>query len=270
MKVATYNILKGGARRVHWVRMIEDFGVDLLLVQESYPHDEHLPLHLYPHARKQSAWKMVKQNGWGSGVFSATGAVRAVAVPGYFGWVVGAKISGASWQAGVADPLLVFSIHAPNGPGRYHGQMNKILDGIKQVARGREVVIGGDFNLTVSHWPGLARRTCKQDLAIQARLAEEFGLLNCWQVANPNQPLCQTLRWTGNRTVPYHCDGIFVPKSWKDRLQSCVVLAGDEWDRLSDHNPVVACFSSKRVRRMMRRAISSSFSTPSRNAGVSM
>ena len=22
---------------------------------------------------------------------------------------------------------------------------------------------------------------------------------------------------------------------------SCVVLAGDEWDRLSDHNPVVAC-----------------------------
>jgi hypothetical protein len=78
---------------------------------------------------------------------------------------------------------------------------------------------------------------------IQARLADEFGLLNCWQAANPNQPLCQTLRWTGNRTIPYHCDGLFVPKAWRERLESCVVLAGDEWDRLSDHNPVVASFS---------------------------
>lgn len=94
----------------------------------------------------------------------------------------------------------------------------------------------------MSNWTGPERPTCKQDLAIQARLADEFGLLNCWQVANPDQPLCQTLRWTGNRTIPYHCDGIFVPKTWKDRLESCLVLAGEEWNGLSDHNPVVAQF----------------------------
>lgn len=41
MKIATYNILKGGSHRVHWTKMIEDQNVDLLLVQESYPHDEH-------------------------------------------------------------------------------------------------------------------------------------------------------------------------------------------------------------------------------------
>lgn len=68
-------------------------------------------------------------------------------------------------------------------------------------------------------------------------------LLNCWQEANPNQPLHQTLRWTGDRTIPYHCDGIFVPKAWKNRLQSCVVLTGEDWNRLSDHNPVAACFT---------------------------
>ena len=79
--------------------------------------------------------------------------------------------------------------------------------------------------------------------ADQVRLAEEFGLHNCWQTANPDQPLSQTLRWTGDRTIPYHCDGIFVPRSWKDRLKSCDVIAGEEWNRLSDHNPVVACFS---------------------------
>ena len=67
MRIATYNMLKGGSQRVHWVRMIEDFGVDLLLVQESYPHHEHLPPLMYPDAGKQSAWEMAEKNGWGSG-----------------------------------------------------------------------------------------------------------------------------------------------------------------------------------------------------------
>jgi endonuclease/exonuclease/phosphatase family metal-dependent hydrolase len=242
MKIATYNILKGGAQRVHWVRMIEGFGVDLLLLQESYSQDEHLPPLLYPDARSQSAWEMAGQNGWGSAVFSRTGAVKRVRVPGFAGWVVGAEISGASWQAGLADPLLAFSVHAPSKGESYPRQVNQLLDRVRKVAGGREVVIGGDFNLTVSHWPGPERPTGKQDLAIQARLADEFGLLNCWQAANPGRPLCQTLRWTGNRTVPYHCDGLFVPKAWAGRLESCVVLAGADWDRLSDHNPVLAQF----------------------------
>jgi endonuclease/exonuclease/phosphatase family metal-dependent hydrolase len=240
MKIATYNILKGGSQRSHWIKMIEDCGVDLLMLQESYPHDEHLPPLLYPDTRNQSAWAMVEQNGWGSAVFSKTGSVKPLNVPGYSGWVVGAEISGASWQT---DPILAFSIHAPVFKGSYSKPVNMILDEIKKVAGNHEVVIGGDFNLTVSHWPGSERPVSKQDLAIQARLSDEFGLLNCWQTANPDQPLQQTLRWTGDRTIPYHCDGLFVPKTWKDRLQSCVVLSGDEWNRLSDHNPVVACFS---------------------------
>lgn len=243
MKIATYNILKGGSQRVHWVKMIEDFGVDLLLVQESYAHHEHLPPLLYPDAVSRLAWEMVEGNGWGSAVFSRSGSVKPVAVPNFSGWVIGAEISGASWQVGIADPLLAFSVHAPVFKGSYSKPVNKILGEIKKVAEGRAVVIGGDFNLTVSHWPGPERPTCKQDLAIQARLADEFGLVNCWQAANPDQPLHQTLRWTGDRTIPYHCDGLFVPKEWRDRLESCVVVAGEDWDRLSDHNPVVASFA---------------------------
>lgn len=83
-------------------------------------------------------------------------------------------------------------------------------------------------------------------MAIQARLAEEFGLVNCWQAANPDQPLHQTLRWTNDRTTNYHCDGIFVPHQWKDRLESGVVLSGDEWNTLSDHNPVMSSFRRTR------------------------
>ena len=117
-----------------------------------------------------------------------------------------------------------------------------MLDEIAKIAEGNEIIIGGDFNLAVSNWLGSERAASKQDLAIQSRLNDEFGLVNCWQEANPDQQPQQTLRWTKDRTTPYHCDGIFVPKRWKDRLQGCVVLSGEDWNQLSDHNPVVATF----------------------------
>ena len=76
MKIGTYNLLKGGKQRVHWVKMIEDHGVDLLLLQESYAHDEHLSPLVYPGTRNQSAWEMAERNGWGSAVFSSSGWVK--------------------------------------------------------------------------------------------------------------------------------------------------------------------------------------------------
>ena len=35
-KIATYNMLKGGTKRVHWKRMLLEHDVDLLLAQESF------------------------------------------------------------------------------------------------------------------------------------------------------------------------------------------------------------------------------------------
>jgi endonuclease/exonuclease/phosphatase family metal-dependent hydrolase len=242
MRIATYNIRKGGSRRVHWVRVIEDFGVDLLLVQESYPYHEYLPPLMYPDAGKQSAWEMAEKNGWGSGVFSRTGSVKPVAVPKFSGWVGGAEISEASWQAGIADPLLAFSIHAPSKGEAYWKQVNKLLDEIKTVAAGGDVVIGGDFNLTVSNWIGSERPASKEELAIQVRLAGDSGCSTAGKKRTPTT-LAPDAKVDDNRTIPYHCDGLFGPKAWKARLESCSVLAGEEWNRLSDHNPVVACFS---------------------------
>src|SRR5262245_9120091 len=114
MKIAAYNLLKGGSQRVHWVRMLEDVGVDLVLLQESYDHREHLPPLAYPDAGKQLAWQMAEKNRWGSAVFSRSGSVKPVPVRAFPGWVVGAEISGASWQDKVADPFLAFSVHAPS------------------------------------------------------------------------------------------------------------------------------------------------------------
>ena len=138
---------------------------------------------------------------------------------------------------------MVFSVHAPSRGESYAKQVNKLLDEIARIADGREVLLGGDFNLTVSRGTDSDRPVSQPDSAIHSRLDYEFGLLNCWRTANPDRPLPQTLRWTGDRTIPYHCDGLFVPKAWKDRLSSCEVLSGVEWDSLSDHNPVVASFA---------------------------
>lgn len=244
MRIATYNLRKGGPCRVHWLRMIEGHGVDLLLTQESYAPHEHLPPGAYPDVPRQSAWKAAGQNRWGSAVFACGGSVRPLAVRDFAGWVTAAEVSGTPWQGAPADPLLVFSVHAPAGLGGYWGQVHRLLDRIARLVRGREVIIGGDFNVAVSHHPGGERPAGGKDLAIQARLAGEFGLMNCWQSANPGRAPCQTLRWSGDRHTPYHCDGLFVPASWRQRLQSCAVLAGGEWDVLSDHNPVVAHFAT--------------------------
>ena len=222
--------------------MIDDYAVDVLFVQESYPHDVHLPPLLYPDSRSRSIWNKAGSNQWGSGVFSRAGVLKQVEVPSFNGLVVGAKLTETPWQADT-ESMFVFSVHAPNGTGGYSGQVNLILDEIAKIIDGKEVIIAGDFNLSVSHWAESVRQSSHQDLAIQSRLANEFGLINCWQAANPDREPQQTLRWTGDRTTPYHCDAILVPKRWKDRLQTCSILSGEEWEALSDHNPVIAEFS---------------------------
>ena len=83
----------------------------------------------------------------------------------------------------------------------------------------------------------LDKPALKQDMVIQARLRDELERVNCWKVANPDRPLAQTLRWTGNRETAYHCDGLFVPAAWRERIRMCDVVTG--WEELSDHNPVV-------------------------------
>lgn len=139
-------------------------------------------------------------------------------------------------------PLHVFSIHAPNR-GTYSKAVNDILDMIASIRTAGDVVIGGDFNLTVGErHHSEPKTTSAADLAIQHRLRDEFELINAWQAVNQNVPLPQTLRWSGDKVTPYHCDGIFVAKKWLSRLTHAEVLSGGDWDKLSDHNPVVVYF----------------------------
>lgn len=243
MNLVTYNLRSGGTGRVHWAKVLERFRPDLFLVQETVAPEAHLPPLLHPGMTERSDWKKVEGRRWGSAVFVGRGVLEPIELPDFRGHVVGVQVTGIVWPDGSDGPLRVFSVHAP-ARGSYRRAVGEILDTIAGHAGVGDLVIGGDFNLSISASDAAeSRRIPVGDLAIQRRLEDQFGLVNCWQAANPGRPPAQTLRWSNAPEIPYHCDGLFVPRSWAAALRTCEVVSSPEWDRLSDHNPVVAKFS---------------------------
>jgi len=245
MYVATYNLRMGGraGERVHWSRIWELTQPSIFLVQESLSPEIYLAPHVAQKHRERLFWAAIPANRWGSALFVDGSQLRPLTVQGYEGWVVGAEIDDFQHPDGSIAPLQVFSLHAPAGPGGYVGQVERILDALASLRNGSALLLGGDFNITVSSpLPEDPFRLSRSMQRVLRRLEEEFGLINCWRTANPGQPLAQTLRWSRNPALPYHCDGLFVPRQWASSLRSCEVLSSPEWSHLSDHNPVVARF----------------------------
>ena len=192
-------------------------------------------------------WQSAGNRGWGSALFARYATFVPIAIPDYDGWLVGGEIRNASWSE---RPLIVFSVHGPVGERGYIRTMQHILDRVALLRDGADLVLGGDFNVAVGYRQPRERiRILRGERDVLDRLANEFDLVSCWQAANPDRPLAQTLRWMGNPSAPYHCDGIFVPRSWLPRLKSCRVVRGSRWSQLSDHNPVVADFRAARIGR---------------------
>jgi hypothetical protein len=241
MRIVTFNFLAGGSarRNGHWPLLRERLEPDLVLAQECRP----------PPADGgwTGLWARASRRGWGTGVFLAHGTIRPIPVRGFRGWVVGGELEQEGWPSG--RPLLVFSVHCPAGEHGYLRSMGRILDRLARLGEGADLVVGGDLNVAAGYRgtdepvPMLAG-----ERRILDRIVGELGLVPCWQSRHPGTPLAQTLRWTGNRELPYHCDGIFVPCGWHERLESAEVIRGAEWERLSDHNPVVAVIGAGRGR----------------------
>jgi exonuclease III len=240
MRIVAYNFLRAGSpkRCGHWSRVVRQLRPDLVLAQECRP-PENSAGERFRHAPHDAfCWRPAGSRGWGSGLLARSASLVPIPMPDYDGWVVGGEIRGTAWSG---RPLLAFSVHGPAGERGYIRTMHLILDRIAAVRGGADLVLGGDFNVAVGYRPpGDRIRFLRGERALLDRLASELDLVSCWQAANPDRPLAQTLRWTGNPRAPYHCDGIFVPRSWLPRLRSCRVVRGSRWRQLSDHNPVLA------------------------------
>ena len=245
--IVAYNFLSGGSgkRSGHWTRLTRSLAPELILGQECRAPEECPDETFRAGDRDALIWRPIQGRRWGSALLSRSGPVEPLAVRGFNGWVVGGGVR----CPGLADgrPLRVFSIHCPAGEHGYIRTMHRILDRIAPLSAGADLVLGGDFNVVVGYRQVRERRRVSRgEREILERLSGEFGLVSCWQAAHPDRPLAQTLRWTGDPAVPYHCDGIFVPLGWLDRLTSCRVVRGSRWNSLSDHNPVVAEFRALR------------------------
>jgi len=243
MRIVTYNMQHDKKSTDNWSAILEATVPDILLAQESLRPDQCQRPLLEETWSEKVVRVPVEGQHWGSSVYIKSQPPRQLNLPEFRGWVVGVELENHP-LALTGKRVRVFSLHAPTEKNRkYHRIVGEILDMLRDHRDGFDVVIGGDFNLTVSQRHETEdRKNKKVNLEIQARLREHFGLINCWQTKHPDTPLVQTLRWEKDPIPPYHCDGIFVPESWASRLTSCEVLTEDKWVGLSDHNPIVAEF----------------------------
>lgn len=231
MRLLTWNLRHGDGRRA-WPRLQARLAADVVFLQEADASPE----------GAGAAWRQVPGCRWGSAVATTLGRLRPIELPGYEGWVVGGDVEGRS------RPLAIFSVHAPSSTGAaprrpYAAEVIRIIGLIRDAVRpDRDLVVGGDFNITLGErHPSEPRRTGDADRRALEAIAAA-GLVSCWTAAHPGEPLAQTLRWSGDRssgkTTPYHCDGILVPAAWSRGVR-CVVHA-DECVEFSDHNAVFA------------------------------
>ncbi len=241
-RIVAYNFLSGGSSRRsgHWSRLLKSLTPDLVLAQECRPPDASPNERFRPGHRDAFTWQPARTTRWGSALLARGVSLTPITIPVYAGWVVGGEVSNPKWSA---QKLKIFSIHGPAGERGYIRTMHEILDHIAALRGTDDLVLGGDFNVVVGYrQPREKLKVMRGEREILERMAQELQLVSCWQAANPGRPLAQTLRWTADRSAPYHCDGIFVPRSWAGRLRSCRVVRGSRWNLLSDHNPVIAEF----------------------------
>ncbi|MEM9486060.1 MAG: endonuclease/exonuclease/phosphatase family protein [Cyanobacteria bacterium P01_F01_bin.116] len=248
MKIATYNLRFGGkaGNRIHWQKVFDEINPDILLLQETLSPREYLPEDIYQACQCQIHWVPVNQRRWGSAVYVRRGQITPLEPLSdvFLGWVVGIKVTDVGKPMERGQSLYIYSVHGPSLKSSYVKQVNLILDKIRhQLPAGAAVIIGGDFNLSLG-FRHTSEELQQNHPKLMRRFQREFGLINCWQMANPNQDLPQTLRWSNNKTTPYHCDGIFAPASWYPYLESAEVITGDDWNSLSDHNPVAVLFDT--------------------------
>jgi endonuclease/exonuclease/phosphatase family metal-dependent hydrolase len=228
IRIATYNCLVGGSatRNGHVERLIGDVGADIVLSQEAGSAT--------PRFGEQVFWRAVPGYRWGSGIHVRGLHATEIPMRRFRGWVIGVEVM-------LLRKTRIFSVHCPTGERGYVRTMHEILDTLERKRIGADLVIGGDFNVAAGYrGENEPVRISRGERELLDRITSQFKLVPCWQAAHPNLPLAQTLRWTANRAAPYHCDGIFIPRSWLPRLRACDIFADDSWQRLSDHNPVVA------------------------------
>lgn len=250
LNLVSYNLCKAGAPGYGtWATLFDALAPDIFLAQESASPEQYMAAKARPFRPPTGSAMLGGRAGgnyWGSALFVCTGALTPIPMPeDLAGWVAGAAVTGLPTPGSSTAPLHIYSIHTPpDANGNYAPVVERILDCIGERSAGAALVMGGDFNITISQRrPDETLQNKASEKEIHDRLREEFRLINCWQIAHPEVPLARTLRHLYNAESPaYHSDGLFVPAAWRAALRSCEVLDQPFGDPPSDHNAVQAIF----------------------------
>ena len=234
MRIVSYNMDRGGGP-AQW-RWLTTEPFDLVLVQEAAD----------PRPSDPARWRWRERIGWGTGVWCRSGEIgQALDVPTFSGEVVAVVVRLHALPAGPTE-LLAISFHNPLYHPAAPATILRLLENLSPPS-GIPIVLGGDFNVASlgCRQPGEALATTRAERSMLAALREQWGLMPFWPTAHPGQPLPQTHRWSGNRSTPYHCDGVFIPASWAAEELSCTVIDQPEaplfanGNYLGDHHPVI-------------------------------
>lgn len=176
MRLLTYNLRFGGASKLHWTKVLAECSPDVFFVQETFEPMLHLSPAEHGELHRNAHWQAVTNLNWGTAIWSRDTRARPLTLPDFQGHLVGLELNDPPFAFGSARPLRVFSVHAPNRGG-YHGAVHGMLDTIAKCYDNGDVIVGGDFNLTVGERHAAETLTTSSaDRAILTRLRDEFGL----------------------------------------------------------------------------------------------
>lgn len=233
LRIASWNLRLGLGTQT-WQDLRDTICADVWCLQETGD----------PDVGSTGLWQRVPEQDWGSAIWCKVGRVDPTPICGYEGWVCGGRYRMAGDEK--CTPLFVFSVQAPTARksakrSAYVRSVRAIVSRIvAAVPSGSALIIGGDFNFA-----SFGQRASGEEITTtpqERRAFDEFlasDLIALWTSVHPRDPLPQTLRWTGNKKRPFHCDGFLVTRDLA-AAATCEVLTSDAILNGSDHSPVVA------------------------------
>lgn len=218
--------------------IISAFSADILVVPEC-ESPEKLLFDLYTPKAKQILWFGENPNK-GLGVFSYSDfAFKLLDIhnPG-LKTIVPLEVSNKKIS------FILFAIWANNPADKgfqYVGQIWKALEYYKTLLNNKKIILVGDFNSNTI-WDKPKREGNHSTIV---KHLKELNIHSCYHHhfnAEQGKEKHHTLFMYRKRDKGYHIDYCFASKFFSDRLKSVVVGKHKDWNKYSDHTPLIIDF----------------------------
>lgn len=224
MRLATWNCCAGPLERK--LAAAASLSADLLVIPECPALPRTGPRHVWAGTNPRKGLAVIAGDG-----YRLRRVPRRTPLPEF---VVPLMVEGPT-------PFLLLAVWMKGaGPHRYVRGLHRAIEGCRRLIAKHPTVVLGDFNSNAiwdeEHPEGLSHS------ALVSRL-DALGLESAYHRARGEAHGAEreaTFYFYRRRTIPYHLDYCFLPRTWGPRLRQVTVGGWKEWRSLSDHVPLVA------------------------------